>query len=62
MAQNDKEKRCWMCKRIIVGSSKLGLCPDCLNKAGTAAATVGSIVVTVVGGRFFKDNNPFKKD
>lgn len=62
MAQNDKEKRCWMCKRIIVGSSKLGLCPDCFNKAGSTAAAVGSFVLTVGGGLFFKDHNPFKKD
>lgn len=62
MAQNDKEKRCWACKRIIVGGSKLGLCPDCFNKAGTAVASAGSLILTVGGGIFLKDHNPFKKD
>jgi hypothetical protein len=39
------EKICWACKRILVEESKLGLCPDCLNKYGTpvAAISIGSI-------------------
>ena len=28
------EKKCKFCKRIIVGKSKLGICSDCVNKAG----------------------------
>ena len=28
------EKKCKFCKRTIVGKSKLGICPDCVNKAG----------------------------
>ena len=34
MAEN---KKCWACKRTLVGDSKLGLCPDCLNKYGSPA-------------------------
>jgi len=32
------EKICWACKRTLVEESKLGLCPDCVNKYGTSAA------------------------
>ena len=35
--END-EKTCRVCKRVLIGESKLGLCPDCLNKYGTIAA------------------------
>ena len=37
----NNENTCWACKRILVGNSKLGLCPDCMNKYGSAASTVG---------------------
>lgn len=39
--END-EKTCWACKRVLIGESKLGLCPDCLNKYGTPAAFFGA--------------------
>ena len=42
-----KNKKCWACKRTLVGDSKMGLCPDCINKygsIGTAAAVVGLAV------------------
>ena len=61
MNQNDNKKRCWICKRIIVGSSILGLCPDCIDKGGSTVATIGGIGLTVFGGLFFKDHKPFKK-
>lgn len=35
-----ENKKCWACKRTLVGDSKLGLCPDCLNKYGSPAAAV----------------------
>ena len=48
MAANN-EKRCRVCKRILVGDSKLGVCPDCINKYGTPlvalTATGGLIVI-----------------
>ncbi len=28
----EKEKRCKTCKRIIVGESKTGICPECVRK------------------------------
>ena len=33
-----KVKTCWACKTIIIGESKLGLCPKCVNKYGSAGA------------------------
>ena len=41
------EKTCWACKRILIGESKLGLCPACLNKYGSRAAGVGVFIVGV---------------
>lgn len=44
-----EEKRCKACKRIIVGESKTGLCPDCINKYGEgAAAGVGIIGIVAL--------------
>ena len=45
-----------LCKRILIGESKLGLCPDCLNKYGSPAAAVG-IAGLAVGGRFLLKNS-----
>ena len=56
------EKICRACKRILVGESKLGLCPDCLNKYGSpvAAISIGSILS--LGGRWvFKNGGKFAK-
>lgn len=38
-----EDKKCWACKRTLVGESKLGLCPECLNKYGSPAAAVGAL-------------------
>ncbi len=51
----ENEKTCWKCKRILVGKSTLGLCPDCVNKYGTPAAAVGTGLL-LVGGRFLLKN------
>ena len=53
MANN--EKTCWACKRILVGDSKFGLCPDCLNKYGSPAAAVG-IFGLGLGARYLAKN------
>ena len=56
------EKICRACKRILVGGSKFGLCPDCLNKYGSpvAAISIGSILT--LGGRLvFKNGRKFAK-
>ena len=47
------EKKCKFCKRIIVGKSKLGICPDCLNKVCNRAVGIGSAVVSIGGAIFF---------
>ncbi len=40
---SEKEKTCWKCKTIIVGDSKFGLCPKCINKYGSAGAAAAAL-------------------
>ena len=54
------EKKCKFCKRTIVGKSKLGICPDCVNKAGKCVVGIGSAVVSIGGAILFLNGN-FKK-
>lgn len=35
-----ENKKCWACKRTLVNESKIGLCPDCMNKYGSPAAAI----------------------
>lgn len=49
------ERTCWACQRIIIGDSKLGLCPDCLNKYGSPAAAALALGV-IIGGRYLIKN------
>lgn len=37
---NSDKKVCRICKKVIVGESKLGLCPECINKYGSIAVTL----------------------
>lgn len=50
MAEN---KKCWACKRTLVGDSKMGLCPDCMNKYGSFAAIM-TLVLPVAGRQLIK--------
>ena len=54
------EKKCKFCKRTMVGKSKLGICPDCVNKAGNCVVGIGSAVVSIGGAILFLNGN-FKK-
>lgn len=49
-----EEKICWACKRTLVEESKLGLCPDCVNKYGTQAAAAGALGLVVLGKKALK--------
>lgn len=46
------EQRCKTCKRIIVGESKTGICPECARKGKNGAigilGTLGSIALFVI--------------
>lgn len=44
MEKKNNEKKCWACKRILLTDSKTGLCPECLNKYGSPAATIFATV------------------
>ena len=39
------DKKCWACKRTLVEETKLGLCPECLNKYGSPAAAIATLGV-----------------
>lgn len=41
-----EEKRCRVCKRIIVGKSTFGVCQDCTNKHGGRMLTVLGLLGT----------------
>ena len=43
----NEEKRCKSCKRIIVGESKMGLCPNCINKYEGRAAFGVTLAATL---------------
>lgn len=51
MAEN---KKCWRCKRTLVGNSKIGLCPDCINKYGSVGAAFAALGVAVGGKQLTK--------
>lgn len=51
-----EEKECWACKRTLVEESKLGLCPDCVNKYGTPAAALGALGLGVLGRQALKQS------
>lgn len=44
-----KEKKCKLCKRIIVGDNKIGICPVCRKKYGGAIGIVGVGLISVGG-------------
>ncbi len=61
-ANNEKdEKICWACKRILVGGGKFGLCPDCLNKYGSPAATIGIVGMGLLGRKILKNGGKIAK-
>ena len=50
----EENKKCWACKRTLVGDSKMGLCPDCINKYGSVGAAVATIGLAVGGRQLVK--------
>jgi len=53
--KTDKEEKiCWACKRTLVEESKLGLCPDCVNKYGTPVAAAGALGLGLLGRQALK--------
>ena len=52
-----KGKICWACKRTLVGESKLGLCPGCVNKYGTPVAAAGALGLGLLGRQALKNSN-----
>ena len=52
MAEN---KKCWACKRTLVGESKLGLCPKCLNRYGTPVTAIAALGISVGARQLVKN-------
>ena len=50
-----ENKKCWACKRTLVGDSKMGLCPDCMNKYGSVGSAV-AVLGLAVGGKLLVKN------
>ena len=50
----EENKKCWACIRTLVGDSKMGLCPDCINKYGSVGAAVVVLCLAVGGGQLVK--------
>ena len=55
------EKICRACKRILVGGSKFGLCPDCLNKYGSPVVAISSVGILTLGRWVLKNSGKFAK-
>lgn len=46
MINGKEEQRCKTCKRIIVGESKTGICPECARKGKNIGLTVLAAIGT----------------
>lgn len=58
MAEN---KKCWVCKRTLVGNSKMGLCPNCINTYGSPGAGVALLALVVAGKQLVKNGGKIIK-
>jgi hypothetical protein len=56
-----KEKKCWACKTILIEDGKLGLCPKCINKYGTPAAALALIPISIAGKQLMKNSGKIVK-
>lgn len=54
MMKMEENKKCWACKRTLVGDSKMGLCPSCINKYGSVGAAVTALGLAVGGRQLVK--------
>ncbi|WP_417084151.1 hypothetical protein [Evtepia gabavorous] len=50
----EKNKKCWACKRTLVGDSKMGLCPGCINDYGSIGAAAAALGLAVGGRQLVK--------
>lgn len=48
MNNKKEEQRCKTCKRIIVGESKTGICPECARKGKNIGLTILTAIATGV--------------
>ena len=58
MAEN---KKCWACKRTLVGDWKMGSCPDCINTYGSVGAAVAALGLAVGGRQLVKHSGKIIK-
>lgn len=58
----EENKKCWACKRTLVGNSKMGLCPDCINKYGSVGAAVAALGLAICGRQLIKHGGKIIKE
>ena len=56
-----ENKKCWACKRTLIGNSKLGLCPDCVNKYGSPVAAASVLGMFYCGKQLIKHGDKVVK-
>lgn len=58
----NEEKTCWSCKRsYLKNEGKLGLCPKCINKYGSTAASLGALGFAYGGKQLIKHSGKIIK-
>lgn len=49
-----ENKKCWACKRTLIGDSEMGLCPGCINKYGSFGTALMACGLAVGGRQLVK--------
>ena len=57
---NNEERKCKICGKIIVGKKKAGICSACKKKAGDTGVTVMG-VLALIGGAIWTGVKAFTK-
>ncbi len=57
---NNEERKCKICGKIIVGKNKAGICSACKKKAGDTGVTVMG-VLALIGGAIWTGVKAFTK-
>ncbi len=49
MNSNNKEKKCKICGKILVGNNNTGICSACIKKGGDTTVTAAGIAALILG-------------
>lgn len=56
-----ENKKCWACRKTLIGGEKFGLCDRCLNKYGSPAVAIGILGLAVIGKSTMKKGGKIAK-